>query len=128
MEGGKIVSATPSSAQHVVHPDLPLANFGFCDERKLKLRTQVWTANVAFLQLLLLADNLGHWFKRLCLPPAQRGTIVETLRHELWALPGDRICRSGKNVLVRPRRYDHQNEFLRAAAKAATLQPLKLGY
>lgn len=93
-----------------------------------KIPTQIWTANVAFLQLLLLAYDLVHWFKRLCLPPDQLGTTVETLRHELLAIPGNLICRSGKNVLVLPRQYDHQNDFLTAAAKVANLKPLKLGY
>lgn len=93
-----------------------------------KIPTQIWTANVAFFQLLLLAYDLVHWFKRLCLPPDQLGTTVETLRHELLALPGDLVCRSGKNVLRLPRQYDHQNQFLGAAAKVANLKPLKLGY
>lgn len=91
-----------------------------------KIPTQVWTANVAFLQLLLLAYDLVHWFKRLCLPPPQLGTTVETLRHELLAIPAELICRSGRNVLRLPRQYDHQNEFLAAAAKVANLKSLKL--
>ncbi len=91
-----------------------------------KIPTQCWTANVAFLQSLLLAYNLMHWLKRLCLPPKQLGTTVETLRHELLGIPSNLICRSGRNVLVLPRSYDHQDQFLAAAANVANLQPLKL--
>ena len=91
-----------------------------------KIPTQMWTANVAFFQLLLLAYNLVHWFKRLCLPSDELGTTVETLRHELLAIPAELICRSGRNVLVMPRQYDHQNEFLAAASKVENLKPLRL--
>ena len=91
-----------------------------------KIPTQSWTANVAFLQLLLLAYDLVHWFKRLCLPQEEIGTTVETLRHQLLVIPAELICRSGRNVAVLPRQYDHQNEFLAAAAKVASLKSLKL--
>lgn len=87
-----------------------------------KIPTQSWTANVAFLQLLLLAYNLLHWFKRLCLPERKLGTTVETLRHELLGLAASLICRSGKNVLVLPQQYDHQSEFLAAAARVEKLR------
>ena len=79
-----------------------------------------------FSSLLLLAYNLVHWFKRLCLPQAQWGITVETLRHKLLAIPANLICRSGRNVLLLPRQYDHQNEFLAAAAKVSNLKSLKL--
>ena len=90
-----------------------------------KIPSQRWTANVAFFQLLLLAYNLVHWFKRLCLPEAQLRTTVETLRHQLLGLPANLINRSGKNVLVLPRQYHYQAEFLAAAARLAHLKPLK---
>jgi hypothetical protein len=87
-----------------------------------KIPSQSWTANVAFLQLLLLAYNLVHWFKRLCLPPHQLGTTVETLRHQLIGLPAHMICRSGKNVLLLPRNYHYQEEFLAAHARVRKLK------
>lgn len=90
-----------------------------------KIPTQSWTANVAFLQLLLLAYNLVHWFKRLCLPEEKLRTTVETLRHQLLGLPGKLICRSGKNVLVLPRQYPHQPEFLAAEARIRAIKSLK---
>ena len=82
-----------------------------------KIPTQSWTANVAFLQLLLLAYNIMHWFKRLCLPPEQLGTTVETLRHQLVGIPAKLICRNGKNVLLLPRQYQYQSELLAALAR-----------
>ena len=90
-----------------------------------KIPTQSWTANVAFLQLLLLAYNLVHWFKRLCLPENKLRTTVETLRHQLFVLPGKLVCRSGKNVLVLPRQYDHQAEFLAAEERVTKIKPFK---
>lgn len=90
-----------------------------------KIPTQSWTANVAFLQLLLLAYNLVHWFKRLCLPQDQLRTTVETLRHQLLGLPGKLVCRSGSNVLVLPRQYPHQAEFLAAEARVRKIKSLK---
>ena len=90
-----------------------------------KIPTQSWTANVAFLQLLLLAYNLVHWFKRLCLPENKLRTTVETLRHQLFVLPGKLVCQSGKNVLVLPRQYDHQAEFLAAEERVTKIKPFK---
>ena len=87
-----------------------------------KIPSQLWTANVAFLQLLLLAYNLVHWFKRLCLPPDELGTTVETLRHQLFSLPAHMICRGGKNVLLLPRHYHHKDEFLEANARVKKLK------
>ena len=90
-----------------------------------KIPTQSWTANVAFLQLLLLAYNLVHWFKRLCLPEERLRTTIETLRRQLLGLPGKLICRGGKNVLVLPRQYPHQAQFRAAEARLKTLKLLK---
>jgi len=87
-----------------------------------KIPTQSWTANVAFLQLLLLAYNLVHWFKRLCLPPEKLRTTVETLRHQLLGLPAKLICRSGKNILILPRQYPHQKEVFALKARVEKLK------
>jgi hypothetical protein len=91
-----------------------------------KIPTEIWTANVAFFQLLLLAYNVVHWFKRLCLPPDQLGATVETLRHELLAIPAELICRGGQNVLRLPSHYNHQEEFLAAVANVEKIKSLKL--
>jgi len=80
-----------------------------------KIPSHEWLANVAFLQLLLLAYNLVHWFKRLCLPQEYRHATVETIRQEFLALPGKLINRGGCNVLQLPRDYPHRESFLAAA-------------
>jgi hypothetical protein len=90
-----------------------------------KVPTQSWTANVAFLQLLLLAYNLVHWFKRLCLPPDELRTTIETLRHGLFGIPGKLVSRSGKNLLVLPRNYPYQQHFLTTAKRVQRLRILK---
>lgn len=87
-----------------------------------KIPTQSWTANVAFLQLLLLAYNLVHWFKRLCLPEAKLRTTVETLRHQLFGIPAKLVCRGGKNILLLPTQYPHQAEFLAAAKQVRKIK------
>jgi hypothetical protein len=90
-----------------------------------KIPTQNWTANVAFLQLLLLAYNLVHWFERLCLPEEKLRNTVETLRHQLFGVPGKLVCRSGKNVLVLPRQYHYQAQFQAAEARVNKIKSLK---
>jgi Transposase DDE domain group 1 len=90
-----------------------------------KIPTQSWTANVAFLQLLLLAYNLMHWFKRLCLSPEKLRTTVETLRHQLIGLPAKLICRGGRNVLILPRQYPYQKEFLATHTRVEKLKPVR---
>ncbi len=87
-----------------------------------KIPTQTWTANVAFLQLLLLAYNLLHWFKRLCFPEGLLGMTADTLRHQFLELPGKLNCSAGKNSLLLPRDYPHQKEFLQAARRVTTLK------
>jgi Transposase DDE domain group 1 len=80
-----------------------------------KIPTQSWVANVAFLQLLLLAYNIVHWFKRLCLPEAYARATVETIRDEFLVLPGKLAKHGSRNVLQLPRDYNQRQSFLRAA-------------
>jgi hypothetical protein len=87
-----------------------------------KIPTQTWTANVAFFQLLLFAYNLLHWFKRLCFVENLLGKTADTLRHQFIELPGKLTCTAGKNVLVLPRGYPHQAEFLKALARVNKLR------
>jgi Transposase DDE domain group 1 len=87
-----------------------------------KLPTEDWLANVAFFHLLLLAYDLMHWFKRLCLPPEYREATLETLRSDFLVLPA-RLTRTGnRNVLQLPPDYRHRRQFLRAWKKIQTLQ------
>lgn len=87
-----------------------------------KIPTQTWTANVAFFQLLLFAYNLLHWFKRLCLPEELLGKTAETMRHQLIELPGRLTCSAGKNVLILPKAYQHQQDFLKAMQRVEKLK------
>jgi hypothetical protein len=87
-----------------------------------KIPTQEWTANVAFFQMLLLAYNLVHWFKRLCLPPEYFRATVETIRTDFLVLPGKLTCRAGPNVLQLPRDYHHRKTFLEAAKRIQALR------
>jgi len=91
--------------------DLPLA----------KIPTEEWLANVAFFQLVLLAYDLAHWFKRLCLPPAYLHATVETLRTDLLVVPARLVRRGGRNVLHLPRDYHHRELFEVAFRKASRL-------
>ena len=95
-----------------------------------KIPTHEWVANVAFLQLLLLAYNLVHWFKRLCLPPQYAAATVETIRDEFLVLPAKLTKHGSRNVLQLPKDYDHRKIFLEAARKIENLrlpQPEKGG-
>ena len=87
-----------------------------------KIPTHEWTANVAFLQLLLFAYNLVHWFKRLCLPEEYFRATVETIRNDFLVLPGKLTCRAGRNVLQLPRNYPHREIFLEAAKRIEKLR------
>ena len=87
-----------------------------------KIPTQEWVANVAFLQLLLLAYNLVHWFKRLCLPPDYARATVETIRNEFLVLPGKLTKHGGRNVLQLPKDYNHRVIFLEAARRLRRLR------
>jgi len=87
-----------------------------------KIPTQSWVANVAFLQLLLLAYDLVHWFKRLCLPDDYARATVETIRNEFLVLPGKLSKHGSRNVLQLPRDYNHRDIFLKAARKIEALR------
>jgi hypothetical protein len=87
-----------------------------------KIPTQSWVANVAFLQLLLLAYNLVHWFKRLCLPEDYAAATVEIIRQEFLVLPGKLAKHGSRNVLQLPKDYQHREAFLEAARRIANLK------
>ena len=85
--------------------DLPLS----------QIPTAQWLANVAFFQTLMLAYNLVHWFKRLCLPKAYGAATVETVRRDFLAVPGRLVNRGHQHVLHLPRDYPWRAELLGAA-------------
>jgi hypothetical protein len=87
-----------------------------------KIPTQEWVANVAFLQLLLFAYDIVHWFKRLCLPEGYLRTTVETIRNEFFVLPAKLTKHGSRNVLQLPKDYHHREIFLAAVRKIETLR------
>lgn len=87
-----------------------------------KVPTQDWIANVAFFQLLLLAFDIVHYFKRTCLPRSYRYKTLKTLRMELLVLPGRLIKRDNRRGLRLPRGYHFQPEFERAIVKIGKLK------
>jgi hypothetical protein len=92
--------------------DLPLA----------KIPTSDWVANVAFFQTVLMAFNLVHWFKRLCLPPGYAKATVETVRSDFLMLPAKLVHRGHRNVLQLPQGYHYQEQFLSAAKAVEKLR------
>jgi hypothetical protein len=70
----------------------------------------------------MLAYNIVHWFKRLCLPKENQRVNVETIRNELLVLPGKLTCRSGRNLLHLPRDHHQREVFLEAAKRIEQLR------
>ena len=87
-----------------------------------QIPTGRWIANVAFFHTMMLAYNLVHWFKRLCLDKTYAKTTVETVRRDFLAVPGRLTHPAGRHVLQLPSAYPLQKEFLRAARAVQRLQ------
>ena len=88
-----------------------------------KIPTQDWIPNVAFFQLLLLAFDIVHYFKRLCLPKSYRYKTLKTIRMELLVLPGRLVKINNRHRLKLPEHYHFQDTFETALGK---IQKLKL--
>jgi hypothetical protein len=82
-------------------------------------------ANVAFFHLVLLAFDLVHWFRRLCLSADYETATVETVRTDFLVLPARLVSRAGRNLLQLPRDYLHRTEFVAAFERAGKLRPPK---
>lgn len=80
--------------------------------------TQDWIANVAFFHLLLLAYDVVHWFKRLCLSREYLHATLDTIRSMFLAIPARLIKQGSRNVLCLPKDYPHQDQFRSAFSKA----------
>jgi len=87
-----------------------------------KIPSGDWLANVAFFQIVLLAYDLVHWFKRLCLPPRYAAATVETVRTDFLVLPARLVNCAGRNVLQLPRDYLHREAFVAAFQRASKLR------
>lgn len=87
-----------------------------------KVPTEDWIANVAFFQMLLLAYNLVHWFKRLCLPKEYLYTTLDTIRTDFLVLPAKLTKTKGLNILTLPQDYHHRGQFETALKKIDKLR------
>ena len=87
-----------------------------------KIPTDSWTANVAFFQLMLLALDLVHWFKRLCLKPERLTDTIDAIRTDLLVLPARLVNKHNKKVIKLPHDHHHQKEFLDAWTKIQKLR------
>jgi hypothetical protein len=88
-----------------------------------KIPTDSWTANVAFFQLMLLAFNLMHWFKRLCLKPERLTDTLDSIRTDLIVLPARLVTEQHKKIVKLPHDHHHRKEFLEAWANIHKLRP-----
>ena len=79
-----------------------------------KIPTDAWIANVAFFQLMLLALNLVHWFKRLCLKPERWTDTLDSIRTDLLVLPARLVNAHRKKIVKLPHDHHYQKEFLAA--------------
>lgn len=87
--------------------DLPLS----------QIPTSRWVANVAYFHVMMLAYNLVHWFKRLCLPGEYAKATVETVRRDFLAVPARLTHPHGQHVLQLPSGYPLKKQFLAATKK-----------
>ena len=82
-----------------------------------KIPTEDWVANVAFFQILLLAFNLVHWFRRLCLPKEYLYTTLDTIRTDFLVLPAKLTQKGSQNILTLPHGYHYREQFENALKK-----------
>jgi hypothetical protein len=87
-----------------------------------KIPSRDWLANVAFFQMVLLAYDLVHWFRRLCLPAPYKTATVETVRTDFLVLPARLVSRGGRNALQLPKDYVHREAFVAAFERASKLR------
>jgi hypothetical protein len=87
-----------------------------------KIPTEDWLANVAFFHILLLAFDIMHWFKRLCLPDEYLYTTLDTLRTDFLVLPAKLTKVGGRNTLALPQDYHYREQFEAALKKIDKLR------
>jgi len=61
--------------------------------------------------MMLLAYNVVHWFKRLCLPKEYLYTTLDTIRTDFLVLPARLTKRGSKNLLLLPQDYHYREQF-----------------
>ena len=93
-----------------------------CDYPLGKIPTDDGVAHVAFFQILLLAYNLVHGFKRLCLPKDYLYATLDTIRTDFLVLAAKLTRRGNRNILVLPHDYHYRAQFETALQKIERLR------
>ena len=89
-----------------------------------KIPTRSFSANAAYMEILLWAYDLVLAFQALCLPKQVQHWNISTLRRELWWLPAEWVKRGNRNYLRLPARYPQQELFRRIQSATSRVQPL----
>ncbi len=91
-----------------------------------KIPTDKGTANVAFFRLLLLAADIVHWPKQLCLISTYLMTTLGTIRIDFLVLMA-RLVREHKQTVVKlPRDYHYRTELLAAMRATERMRPPRI--
>ena len=70
--------------------------------------TRHFFANETYFHLLLFADNLINWFKRLCLPPELQTATLQTLRQQILLMPAQLSRTDNRPRLLLPAGGPHE--------------------
>jgi hypothetical protein len=89
-----------------------------------KIPTRSFSANAAYMEILLWAYDLVLGFQSLCLPKQVQHWNISTLRRELWWLPAEWVKRGNRNYLRLPARYPQQELFRKIQSATSRVQPL----
>jgi len=86
--------------------------------------THSFQANALYAELSVLAYNIIHWFKRLCLPEDWQSFTLPTIRYRLLLTPGQFTRTDNIPTLSFPRNTLYQDVFAYARDKIKKLSPL----
>ena len=89
-----------------------------------KIPTRSFSANAAYMEILLWAYDLVLAFQALCLPKQVQHWNISTLRRELWWLPAEWVKRGNRNYLRLPARYPQQELFRKIQSATSRVQHL----
>lgn len=89
-----------------------------------KIPTRSFSANAAYLEVILWAYDLVVAFQKLCLPREVQHWNISTLRRELWWLPAEWVRRGHRNVLALSAKYPRQDLFAKIQRAVTSVPPL----
>ena len=87
-----------------------------------QIPTTRFTANAVHFELILLAYDLVHGFRTLCLGGSWQHARWRTIRREVFMLPARLLKVGNRNVLRLPDTYPHRKRFQRAVSTIAKLR------